>query len=152
MPCSKAMRLSSKIPSANSSTASLHSGSPTLQHNLPSSAPHLDQNKPGCGSGSSWHLHTKPRNHHSTALCQLLYLTKPGGKALCAQGCCPALCTAQCMAAPALQTGKTQAMAAGRLETRQHVYLAVWISQWGAAASGRTPSRHAQTIRINEGT
>lgn len=72
------MRLSSKSPSANPSTASLHSRSPTLQHNIPSSAPHLDQNKPGCGSRSSSHLHTRARSHHSTALCQLLYSTKPG--------------------------------------------------------------------------
>lgn len=46
------------------------------------------------------------------------------------KGCSFALSTAAWWkAAPALQKGKTQAMAVGRLETRQQVYLAAWIFQ-----------------------
>jgi len=101
--------------------------------NFPSSAPHL--HRPGAEQ-TRLRQRTKPKlacqkkqpPQHSHLSVFIFNSTR--GKGLILTGCCFALSTAaRWQAAPALQKGKTQAVAVGRLETRQQVYIAAWISQ-----------------------
>lgn len=79
------MRLSSKSPSANSSTASLTGGLPASNTTSPPH-PHTLTKTNWAVAVDQADICTPQHSPHSTALCQLLYWTKPGRKALFVQG------------------------------------------------------------------
>lgn len=129
------LSFSCQSSSANRCKASLHSRSPTLQHNpkLPPLSPTPspswcrtdqtvaadqaetcmpEQEATATQPFASFYIQQNKRERHV-----------PQRMPFCSQT------AAQRKAAPALQKWKTRAMAVGRLETRQQVYLTAWISQ-----------------------